>query len=762
MAETCPKSPNQRPYYNYPVLPPGWIRLLRIRDPSHDVVAGFDGFSEEEIQIELYDYPLSSCPDFTSLSYTWGEPTPIHDPLYGIFTKEPRCFPIQINDSILRATRNLRNMLRRLRQIQHAGKHSPTTWIRFFWIDALCVDQDDLGERSAQVALMSSIYKRANSCTVWLGEMDEHAATAINITKEWYAHRAEGQTVFKIASSKSFNKWMFALSKKSVKALLALLSRTWFSRVWVIQEVLLTRSVAGLCGSVLFRFEELLALGSMLSVNGHIHDALPTILSRQGDDQLGLVKLMMKNLRNIISLTAVMLRLGRGSGYPNFEKAIAMTKNCESTDPRDRIYGILSIVAEFQSQSGTPRIDIDYTLSTETVYIKTTAAVASGRNSLGFLEFCYPRQLKDLQGLPSWCPDYNSSNLQLLRVQTNSTNSFAGIIWPGQPSVDVLGNSLLEVDGFRYDVVTQTCFWEDFEDEPDMKIRYVTKLLKMAAGLELRDRSCARRNYTSSVELLWRVFLMDEFDGHRPASPVAGLFFPMILAWKMLEKDTSFVCGITLRAMKLMKDTSSIAGTDSLVMNLEQILKVREALEELCEVIADLHLETGCMLFLPSFAHFQNAIEELKSMEQVNDSHISSRVFFDKLFRAEKAALRNRAVDAGLTTEFDEILKDGFPDTFLHGDELIRSKIFPLFASTSNIMNSFLLFKTQNHVHIGLGYETTIRGDEVWVLHGLNNPVILRPLDNGNYEYCGVAHIQGSMDGDREYWRSMTERVTIE
>jgi hypothetical protein len=43
----------------------------------------------------------------------------------------------------------------------------------FLWVDAICVNQEDLEERSSQVVLMSAIYSSASEVIVWLGPPKE-------------------------------------------------------------------------------------------------------------------------------------------------------------------------------------------------------------------------------------------------------------------------------------------------------------------------------------------------------------------------------------------------------------------------------------------------------------------------------------------------------------------------------------------------------------------------------------------------------------
>ena len=41
------------------------------------------------------------------------------------------------------------------------------------WADAVCINQNDLDERSSQVSIMSKIYKDAKKCQIWLGTIEE-------------------------------------------------------------------------------------------------------------------------------------------------------------------------------------------------------------------------------------------------------------------------------------------------------------------------------------------------------------------------------------------------------------------------------------------------------------------------------------------------------------------------------------------------------------------------------------------------------------
>ncbi|KXH52608.1 hypothetical protein CNYM01_01659 [Colletotrichum nymphaeae SA-01] len=102
------------------------------------------------------------------------------------------------DSKIILGTHNLRSALRYLRfrsQVHSDSKnenihfedsnakdeihHFETS--KFFWIDAICIDQDDVEEKQQQIPLMDRIYRTAESCLVWLGEADQWSSAALNL-----------------------------------------------------------------------------------------------------------------------------------------------------------------------------------------------------------------------------------------------------------------------------------------------------------------------------------------------------------------------------------------------------------------------------------------------------------------------------------------------------------------------------------------------------------------------------------------------------
>ena len=63
------------------------------------------------------------------------------------------------------------------------------------WIDAICIDQSNLKERSEQVRCMRLIYQKARRIVVWLGEADAQSTLAMD-TLERLGPRQDNITRF--------------------------------------------------------------------------------------------------------------------------------------------------------------------------------------------------------------------------------------------------------------------------------------------------------------------------------------------------------------------------------------------------------------------------------------------------------------------------------------------------------------------------------------------------------------------------------------
>jgi Heterokaryon incompatibility protein (HET) len=103
--------------------------------------------------------------DLLALSYVWGDPDPA-----------TMC-DIIVNGRLVMARGNLEAALRRL-----WGALEAYSGLKL-WIDALCINQEDIGERNREVRRMREIHASAWSVLSWLGEEAEESGKAIDLIK---------------------------------------------------------------------------------------------------------------------------------------------------------------------------------------------------------------------------------------------------------------------------------------------------------------------------------------------------------------------------------------------------------------------------------------------------------------------------------------------------------------------------------------------------------------------------------------------------
>ncbi|KAN0114431.1 hypothetical protein V8E51_003975 [Hyaloscypha variabilis] len=194
------------PYCYHPLLPgPDKIRLLRLK-PDEDETA--------LVQCELFNYSLEKSTKGThlyeALSYVWGDPE--------------ETVPIHVDGNEFPVTVKLHEALLCLRD---------RSIERIIWVDAVCINQNDDTEKTHEIGLMPKIYGQTNRVIIWLGAAADDSDLAIE------AIRLAG-------SKKSTN----SSDETIQQAIVALLERAWFQRIWVLQEVAAARHVLVMCGSM--------------------------------------------------------------------------------------------------------------------------------------------------------------------------------------------------------------------------------------------------------------------------------------------------------------------------------------------------------------------------------------------------------------------------------------------------------------------------------------------------------------------------------
>ncbi|KAK0632706.1 heterokaryon incompatibility protein-domain-containing protein [Immersiella caudata] len=339
------------------------IRLFRI-----------DSSSDGAISVELRRFALkgrSRYPPFVATSYVWGPPTYTSG---ATINGQPK--PI-----LQSALGFLRAMLSdRWRKTLPPSK----TW---WWMDSICINQQDDRERSAQVQLMSTIYTHARMTVIWLGEESEDSDRAVNFLS----------TLSNVSHRDPLDSGI-AEDAKSWAAVANLLRREWFERGWTLQEFLLSRHASFFCGSKQINHHRMFdAVGIVWDYHQWKQDIIP----RESYEKAWNRFRMMERYSHELTLPLV--------------GTLAYTATSRVTDPRDRLYSLLGLAGPIDREIvGQP----DYKSDPELVFTKFAKSFVEKHESLDIVCLAAVQRgvaeeedLDKALDLPSWVPDWS---IQLL------------------------------------------------------------------------------------------------------------------------------------------------------------------------------------------------------------------------------------------------------------------------------------------------------------------------------------------------------------
>lgn len=242
--------------------------------------------------------------------------------------------------------------------------------VRYFWVDRMCINQQDDSEKAREIARMRDYYTGASGCVVLSGPgvqpfgcLPQHNGAILSAYQQVRLNSA---------------------------ALQSLISCKWVSRVWTLQEALLSRQLV-------YSVQDQLVDGDFISELVSYIETFSETYSGDGDDpewiggygsyrwnarattivyprqfrlQMRSTKLLRFTiLRSIFGgeLQYEELKLAGGVTMA-FEEALAMISDRHATKDEDNVYGILGLC------DGGDNIDIEYNISWETMVEKLQKA----------------------------------------------------------------------------------------------------------------------------------------------------------------------------------------------------------------------------------------------------------------------------------------------------------------------------------------------------------------------------------------------------
>ncbi|KAK5444252.1 hypothetical protein LTS15_010367 [Exophiala xenobiotica] len=356
-------------YFNYDTVPVDQkrqeIRLIMLHKAEHD----------KSLECTMKCFALTECPPYDPLSYVWGS---------------GKKTPILCNGARLDILPNLCLALKQYRSDLNMGDHAeesgpeeeppesmrPST--KWLWADAICIDQDNDGEKSWQVQLMREIYKRGQITWIWLGNSDKRTAEAFGLlhtllyVKTRQEDVSDKRTFFEISWQERERLGFPAIYISSdYRSLSRLLHRDWYTRVWVIQELALSRNAVVHCGP----------------------HRMPWTQFAQAVEHS-------RTMRMPIYDVDLPYRWG-------LELLLVVARTREATNLKDKVYALLGLVNDVGE--GNLDIEPDYseTNSVEQVYKVVAQKILSRSTNLDFLTI--QRAQKSNLHLPTWVPDWSIS-----------------------------------------------------------------------------------------------------------------------------------------------------------------------------------------------------------------------------------------------------------------------------------------------------------------------------------------------------------------
>ena len=125
--------------FNYEPLPDRCIRVLELQP----------GERADPFRGRFTIISIDGEDKFDALSYMWGDASPVDH--------------IVVDGAAIPVAWNLARALEYLRDQQGSE-------VRRIWIDAVCINQKDEKERGHQVAMMRSVYSKADCVRIWINE----------------------------------------------------------------------------------------------------------------------------------------------------------------------------------------------------------------------------------------------------------------------------------------------------------------------------------------------------------------------------------------------------------------------------------------------------------------------------------------------------------------------------------------------------------------------------------------------------------------
>lgn len=300
------------PDYIYQSLPSAktHIRLLTLLPHSN---AG-------HIAIALKAVPLSDAAGkYDAISYAWGPSEPVYEVL--------------VDGQRLWLQENIWRFLKQCSSTSLGDK-----LIRPLWIDSICINQKNVPEKNQQVKQMATIYSRAKQAIVWLGEASRTSVWADYAFERYDRMR---DFLFDAYSRRKAPENNDAAVKTNLRQIM---TSTYWTRLWIVQELALAHTVAFVSGTDLCDLNAFWGIGTLMSHFFQVEDT--------GSEDVA----WKSASKQVDRLVERHFARETQSPYRGLASLVEEFADQQCKDPHDHVYGLLGLL---DSKQGEDLVDYD-------------------------------------------------------------------------------------------------------------------------------------------------------------------------------------------------------------------------------------------------------------------------------------------------------------------------------------------------------------------------------------------------------------------
>ena len=749
------------PQYSYDkITSPRTIRLLKIEPRIFGM----------RCSLVHQDLDADAPTSFEAISYRWGsgEKTRILD----------------IGGKVLPIPESAYDVLR-----ERASIWRP----RLMWIDAVCVNQEDDEDKSQQVGLMRDIYGRATRTIVWLGDAPD-GRVVFQFLVEMLLQRDNGMSGLDVAVAQAGLKKIRDDNPKWT-ALGRMLENLYWSRVWIVQEIVVSRQVDIWYGGRWFDW----ALFS--PIIGDLKSDSPTGLLQKLDLSEGMATPPFRAIHQIQVIEQLRADYQAGSKW-SLPWILVCFSHAQATLGLDHIFAFQGISTAVEDKALVP----DYGRGTLDVFKETARYSLAQPSNLMMLSVAgIGRESKSSPAdWPSWVPNFQLiAQLPTLPFLLHSYAPYqaGGGFNPSFPTNQHTSNELVIRGVLVDEVVAVTKLvpgdwtrWRGLGEMGSADERQAAELTlhdgaRMREAQGLSESRCAPTyfNGQSRWEAFWRTALGNKSLASYPADPAHGDYLKDFMDKReragraMLEgADSFFSAGVTAArgAMNLQRATGPVASAEDTIRTLEKLLPFPPELGTIRDHIAPELLDNREALFheLAEATHLPYwARMELRDKFLKGGANDANKAMEELCLRAFNFANFDGNTLRGVVLMYAFLLTLGGQHISLSDDQIqaVRQTIQPNGSGPSDPANMHRLglllgstmaqrqFAVTRDGYMALVPVDTAEGDIVCIFLGAKVPHVIRKAGNAKYELVGEGYLHGFMDGEAWDGRRAAEDITL-